>query len=608
MKKFKFGPLAIDPAEYGSQGNAMLGIRGSGKSYGAIEMGEKLHDNGVPWFAFDPTGVWPFIRVPGLGKGYPVVVAGGKHGDLPLTVAGTAALVRAAMESGVSVVFDLHGANLSKADWRRVVTTAVRTLLQENAEHGLRHIFIEEAAEFVPQRPIDWDVYAEIERLARIGGNSRLGYTLINQRSQEVNKAVLELCENIFLYRQRGKNAIENLEKWLDVTGAEERQAIVKSMPDLPTGQCWAWLGGDEPQPPRLIVVPPKNSFHPDRRVMRGDAIKTKAKPVDVGTFVEGMKGQLEQIVAEAKANDPATLKAEIRRLTAELAKKPAATVDAVAIDAAQQAGYQDGYRTGRMHALGRAQSDLDTLVEKARAIDGPYADLVNTLRDALTNNAKARDELFTPATGGTGERFYREAPACPPASNTAAKGPGSRPQAASPHRPSTGGAGGAVAEGLSKPQQRILDALAWLEWVGSTGVDRVRVAMLADQSPKSSGFRANLSTLSGRELLTYRGGEGIELTDAGRGLANKPAGNPTNAELHDAIRSKVSGPQWAMLAVLIRQYPEAVTREEVALHSNQSISSSGFRANLSTLSGLGFVKYMPDAMVRATDILFVER
>jgi hypothetical protein len=51
--------------------------------------------------AFDPIGMWRFLRVPGAGKGYPVVVAGGPEGDLPLTVAGAPEIVRAAMHNGV---------------------------------------------------------------------------------------------------------------------------------------------------------------------------------------------------------------------------------------------------------------------------------------------------------------------------------------------------------------------------------------------------------------------------------------------------------------------------------------------------------------------------
>jgi ATP-dependent exoDNAse (exonuclease V) alpha subunit len=70
----------------------------------------------------------------------------------------------------------------------------VRLLLYENKPYGLRHLFLEEAAEFVPQRigPDQGYVYAEIEKLARMGGNASLGYTLVNQRAEEVNNEVLK--------------------------------------------------------------------------------------------------------------------------------------------------------------------------------------------------------------------------------------------------------------------------------------------------------------------------------------------------------------------------------------------------------------------------------
>jgi hypothetical protein len=76
---------------------------------------------------------------------------------------------------------------------------------------------LEEAAEFVPQRigPDQGSVYAEIEKLARMGGNASLGYTLVNQRAEEVNKAVLELCDCLFLHRQKGRNSLTALSKWL---------------------------------------------------------------------------------------------------------------------------------------------------------------------------------------------------------------------------------------------------------------------------------------------------------------------------------------------------------------------------------------------------------
>jgi len=312
--KFPLGPLTIDAVEFASQGNAILGIRDSGKTYTATLLAERLFDAGIPFFAFDPIGVWRYLRVPGAGRGYPVVVAGGKAPDLPLTVETTPDLVRAAMASGVSVVFDLFDLHMSKGDWRKIVTAAVRVMLHEN--HDLRHIFIEEAAEFIPQKPHDFIVYAELEKLARMGRNSRLGYTLINQRSQEVAKAILELCENVFLHRQRGSHAIQALDKWLQVADATERKKIVKSLPDLPRGQCWAWLGGDEPLPPTLVKVPEKNSLHPDARALRGDLV-TRAAPVDVAEFIARMQARTPPsapVVPAAPANPSRTKEPEVTK------------------------------------------------------------------------------------------------------------------------------------------------------------------------------------------------------------------------------------------------------------------------------------------------------
>lgn len=284
----------FDVQTVASQGNAILGIRDSGKSYTAIKIAEMFFEAGIPFVAFDPIGRWRFMRVPGPGRGYPVVVAGGAAADLPLTSENAPKIVRAAMEAGVSLVVDLYDIEISKADWRKIVGEAVRVLLYENGRHGLRHIFIEEAAEFAPQRvgPEQGRVYAEIEKLARMGGNARLGYTLINQRAEEVNKAVLELCDNLFLHRQKGRNSLNALSKWLDLAEVKPgSKTIIKTLPTLPQGECWTWMAGTNR--PVQIKVPTKNSFEPDRRAMRGDTAAVTCSAVDVAEFVSDLRVRL---------------------------------------------------------------------------------------------------------------------------------------------------------------------------------------------------------------------------------------------------------------------------------------------------------------------------
>lgn len=288
----KFSGIELSVSDFASQGNAILGIRDSGKSYTATWFAEQLLSAGVPFIAFDPIGVWKYLKIPGKGAGFHVVVAG-EGGDLPLTPEGAPEIVRAAMKENIPLVLDLYSMALSKADWKKIVEASVRLLLYENKAHGLRHVFIEEAAEFCPQRigPDQGRVYAEIEKLARMGGNASLGYTLINQRAEEVNKAVLELCDCLFLHRQKGRNSLTALGKWLDFADAKQSREIVRELPVLQQGECWVWFGGSDQ--PRKAKIPEKESLHPDRRKPVTIPHGTGA---DVGAFVGRIKLALQSL------------------------------------------------------------------------------------------------------------------------------------------------------------------------------------------------------------------------------------------------------------------------------------------------------------------------
>lgn len=279
--------LSIVPSTYATQGNAILGIKKSGKTYSATWLAEQLMQNDIPIIAFDPIGIWKNLKIGVKGnKGFPIVVAG-EGGDLPLTPDTAPDIVRAAMKENVSLVVDLYSMHLSKADWKRIVEQCVRLLLYENK--SLRHLFIEEAAEFCPQvvGQQDGKVYAEIEKLARMGGNASLGFTLINQRAEQVNKAVLELCDCLFLHRQKGRHSITALQKWLDAADVSNANEIAASLPSLAKGECWVWVEGSHK--PVRVKMPEKRTFHPDRDNPSAITARTGTS-VDVSLFVEKMK------------------------------------------------------------------------------------------------------------------------------------------------------------------------------------------------------------------------------------------------------------------------------------------------------------------------------
>jgi len=281
--------LSIDATEYAVNGNAILGIRDSGKTYTGTKIAEQLLECGIPFVAFDPIGVWKYLRMAKDGKGYSVVVAGA-DGDIPLSENNVEAIVRAAMNEDIPLVLDLYSI-LNKSHWRRIVKTAVLTLLMENER--VRHIFIEEAAEFIPQKlnPGVSEVYSVIESLARMGGNRSLGYTLINQRAEEVNKAILEICERLIIHCQSGKNSLRSLEDWFKVSriDAMQREEIMRTIPTLPSGE--AWVCSLRSHVPILTTINAKKTIHPNRRDPKE---LTKGIATDVTGFVGRLKTYIE--------------------------------------------------------------------------------------------------------------------------------------------------------------------------------------------------------------------------------------------------------------------------------------------------------------------------
>lgn len=556
--------LQIDPVELGGQGTAVLGIRASGKSYLGTLLGERLMDAGVPIIAFDPIGVWRYLRVPGAtGKGYPVVVAGGEHGDLPLTPEGAPEIVRAAMRDGISLIIDLYSMKLSKADWRRIVEQCVRVLLYENKGHGLRHVFIEEAAEFAPQI-VSRDyghVYAEIEKLARMGGNAMLGYTLISQRSEQVNKAVLELCDNLFLFRQKGRLSLTALSKWLDIGSAKGGSEIIDSLPTLGQGVCWAWLAGSST--PVKINVPTKRSFHPDRSKMHGDVDEIiNRSAVDVGTFVNTMKTSLEKIVEEAQANDPKRLKARIAELEREKAKPVPAVVDDELIAAAWTEGYTQGADEG-------FKSGMDAGISAERQRLGQK--VLNFAAD------------FALATG---EAHDLPVSAPRPVSTTSPK---VRMSAPAPQKVANGGAAPKiVANGVDMGAER--KPLAILARVYPGGYTEAQWAALAGFKRTGGTWGTYKSRLRSAGRIEQRGDLWYATETGAADVGETDPMPEAGIELVEFWAGRI-GAENKFLRYLAEQYPSGITKAELAERFDMAASGGTFGTYLSRLRSNGLIE-----------------
>jgi hypothetical protein len=128
---------------------AIVGTAGSGKTYAAKGFVEQLLDIGARVAIVDPLRVWWGLRASadGSAAGYPVVVFGGRHADVPITAEMGAALGRMIAREALVCVIDLSelGSNAAR---RRFMAGFCEALYEVNEEP--LHLVLDEADLCVP--------------------------------------------------------------------------------------------------------------------------------------------------------------------------------------------------------------------------------------------------------------------------------------------------------------------------------------------------------------------------------------------------------------------------------------------------------------------------
>jgi len=187
-------------------------------------------------------------------------------------------------------------------------------------------------------------------------------------------------------------------------------------------------------------------------------------------------------------------------------------------------------------------------------------------------------------------------------------------PVSVSPARPvppiqSQNGHGAAANGDISRVGQKILNALAEMELLGSNNTDREIVALLAGYSNlKSEGFVKAVSELRTAGYVQYPNSDSIAFTEAGRGVAVYPSAPRSSEEIQARVCSLIGGKASEILKPLLESYPDSVARETVAAAANYTnLKSEGFVKAVSRLRTLGFVDYPDTQSMRATDILFLK-
>ena len=606
-------------ADYVVSTAGIFATKGLGKSHLAQVAAEEMLACGQVVVAIDPTDAWWGLRASADGKsdGYPVVVIGGDHGDLPLEPGGAVQLAEAIVAERFSCVICTDG--MSDMAETKFVREFLDTIYRKNRKP--LHIFVDESDVFAPQKPFDPEdarCIRAMSHIVRRGRKKGIGSTLITQRPAELNASVRTMVEMLFVLGMSHNLDIDAVEKWMRVRkkkrGAnvayELQEQMIESLDSLQRGDAWVWA-------PRMGIhkrfrARAKHTFDSGATPKPGQKIKAPKKlaPVDLARLGQAMAAAVQR----QKDSDPTELRKQVASLRKELANVGKGH-DRAEANHAENIKLRD-----QLERLKKAPKSFlkDIQIERLEKIVDRSSRAVNDAQKAISAAlAKASVEI------GKMETLLKERLRRPVEEPIVARPLATRNGIAKTHLPSQPPKNVAkptalkkhaeiavratAVDGLQPAHLRILSGIAWWESLGVASPDLGGVAFAAKTSTKSSTFNNNRAKLHAAGYIEYPTHGNVRLTDAGRAIAPPPSLPPTNAAFQRAVLDSVQPALQRLLSVLIEAYPHEISLEQLAEGAGTSVSSSTFNNNRSWLRARGLSDYPRNGFVRATSLLFPE-
>ena len=286
---------------------AIVGTAGSGKTYAAKGFVERLQEAGARVAVVDPLGVWWGLRASadGAAPGYPVIVFGGRHADVPITAETGAALGRLIAGQALACVVDLSELGSSAA--RRRFMAAFAEALYETNEEPL-HLVLDEADLWAPQRPIKgWEgLLGHIEEIVRRGRVRGFIPWLITQRPAVVHKDVLSQADILIAMKLTASQDRDAIGAWIEgQADRQEGKRILGELPRLRQGEGYLWAPSHGIL--QQVRFPAIRTFDSSRTPRRGErlAVPRTLAEVDLTAIVAALAAA--ETVASDKAPDGPT-------------------------------------------------------------------------------------------------------------------------------------------------------------------------------------------------------------------------------------------------------------------------------------------------------------
>ena len=316
---------------------AIVGTSGSGKTYAAKGLVERLLDEGARVCVVDPLGVWWGLHAGPDGSGpgpHAVVVFGGAHADVPLTPGMGAALGHLVGRHALACVVDVS--DLGSAAVRRAFMTAFTEALYDGNTEPL-HLVLDEADLWAPQRvpPDGYDLLGRVEEIVRRGRVRGFVPWLITQRPAVLHKDVLSQADVLVSMKLTSSQDRAALGRWIEgQADHEEGRRILAALPRLGRGEGWVWAPSGKVL--AQVAFPRIRSFDSSAAPRRPERVRLSGPrpPVDLPAIAAALGGMGVSAVGQRQMAD---LERQLRQQERELAAARARVAEIEAEAAAMQ-------------------------------------------------------------------------------------------------------------------------------------------------------------------------------------------------------------------------------------------------------------------------------
>lgn len=577
-KTFRISNSLSLPHETVTQKLAWLGTTGSGKTYGASKLAEEFWQIGAQFVVIDPVGVWYGLRLTKDGKkpsSITIPIFGGLHGDVPLESTGGALLANLVVDNDLSCIIDVSQFESDAEKARFATDFADRLFFRKKAAPSAMHLFMEECQEFVPQNPQRGEerMLHAFTRMQKLGRNFGIGSSYITQRPQEVNKKALNMAQTLFVFRTTGTHERAAIEKWIEDKSLDE--SIANDLPKLATGTCHVW-SPEFLKMSETTHILEKETFNASATPEVGAlAKKRELAPIDL----EKVRTEMAATIEKAERDDPRLLRKKIAQLEKErhMEKEHPLTM-AVEKKVIIEVPVLKDTQIARLEKIAeRMYTEAQRHGEAMSVLWGNFDEISKAMSEAMQVLSKRQGiphvAGYEPAVTRSEHKLMERVETIP-------------------------------SEGLSGPEQKILDGIRWMEVAGTTNPETTLVATLAGYSVYSSSYIKALSQLRGKTLVESQGKK-IWLTNEGHKLAREPEDTPSSDELHNRILGKLDGPSRKIMFTLLKADGDVVHDDTLAASSGYSPSSSSYIKSKSVLRGKDLME-STGKMHAARDILFI--